>query len=76
MEFIDLKAQYSKLKDKIDANIHKVLDNGNVEVKFKSGGKLAMCYEFFKWGANVKIKKPVELREYYRDYLKWVLENV
>lgn len=54
----------------------KVLDNGNVEVKFKSGGKLAMCFEFFKWGNRVKIKKPTELREYYRDYLKWVLENV
>ena len=54
----------------------KVLNNGNIEVKFKSGGKLAMCYEFFKWGANVKIKKPTELREYYRDYLKWVLENI
>ena len=29
MEFIDLKAQYKELKDKIDANVHKVLDNGN-----------------------------------------------
>ena len=29
MEFIDLKTQYQSLKDKIDTNIHKVLDNGN-----------------------------------------------
>lgn len=29
MEFIDLKAQYRKLKDKIDANIDKVLNDGN-----------------------------------------------
>ena len=29
MEFIDLKAQYKELKNKIDLNIHKVLDNGN-----------------------------------------------
>lgn len=29
MEFIDLKTQYSKLKDKIDSNIEKVLNNAN-----------------------------------------------
>ena len=29
MEFIDLKAQYKALKDKIDANIEKVLTDGN-----------------------------------------------
>ena len=29
MEFIDLKTQYSKLKDKIDSNIEKVLTNAN-----------------------------------------------
>ncbi len=29
MEFIDLKAQYKELKDKIDANIETVLNNGN-----------------------------------------------
>ena len=54
----------------------KELENGNVEIKFKSGGKLAMCYELFKWGGNVKIKKPTELKKYYKDYLKYVLENV
>ena len=54
----------------------KELDNGNIEVKFKSGGKLAMCFEFFKWGNNIKIKKPTELREYYQDYLQCVLDNV
>ena len=29
MEFIDLKTQYEKLKNKIDENIHNVLNNGN-----------------------------------------------
>ena len=54
----------------------KELENGNIEVKFKSGGKLAMCYEFFKWGSKVKIKKPDELKEYYQDYLQYVIDNV
>lgn len=54
----------------------KELENGNVEIKFTSGGKLALCYELFKWGGNVKIKKPFELKKYYKDYIKYVLENL
>jgi len=53
----------------------KQLDNGNVQVKFTSGGTYAICQELFKWGCDVKIKKPVELREYYKTYLKDVLNN-
>lgn len=52
----------------------KQLENGNVQVKFTSGGKLAICHELFKWGTSVKIKKPVELKKYYKDYLIDVLE--
>ena len=29
MEFIDLKEQYKRLKDKIDSNINNVLNNAN-----------------------------------------------
>ena len=54
----------------------KELENGNVEIKFTSGGKLAMCYELFKWAGNVKIKKPLELKKYYKDYITYVLENL
>lgn len=46
----------------------KQLDSGNVQVKFTSGGTYAICQELFKWGCDVKIKKPVELKKYYKQY--------
>ena len=52
------------------------LKSGNVKVKFTSGGKLAICHELFRWGANVKIKKPTWLKEYYKDYLENILKNI
>lgn len=54
----------------------KELKNGNVEVKFTAGGTYAICQELFKWGCNVQIKKPVELKKYYKNYLKDVLDNL
>jgi len=76
-----LEFDKSVKEDVINYHFHptqkiKELENGNIEVKFKSGGKLAMCYEFFKWGGNLKIKKPVELKEYYQDYLQYVIDNL
>ncbi len=45
--------------------IMKALTNGNIQVDFVSGGTYAICQELFKWGCNVKIKKPAEFKEYY-----------
>ncbi len=53
----------------------KLLENGNVEVRFISGGTYAICQELFKWGCDVKIKRPLKLKEYYKTYLKDVLNN-
>lgn len=53
----------------------KQLENGNVQVKFTCGGKYAICHELFKWGGKVQIKKPVELKDYYKQYLLDVLQN-
>ena len=54
----------------------KQLENGNVQVKFTCGGKYAICHELFKWGGKVQIKKPVELKDYYKQYLSDVLNNI
>ena len=54
----------------------KQLDNGNVQVKLVTGGKWALFHELFKWGSNVKIKKPLCLKKDYVDYLKNVLDNI
>ncbi|MBO6088480.1 WYL domain-containing protein [bacterium] len=50
-------------------------DNGNIQVKFTSGGTYAICQELFKWGTSVKIKKPKFFKEYYIKYLSDVLNN-
>jgi predicted DNA-binding transcriptional regulator YafY len=54
----------------------KELTNGNIQVKFTSGGTKAICDELFKWGSNVKIKKPQELKEIYMEYLSSILKNI
>lgn len=53
----------------------KTLESGNVQVKFTSGGTYAICQELFKWGCNVQIKKPTQLKNYYKKYLNDVLNN-
>lgn len=53
----------------------KQLDNENVQVKFTAGGTYVICQELFKWGGKVQIKKPIELKIYYKNYLTDVLNN-
>ena len=78
---ITLEFDKSIAEDVLNYHFHptqkmKQLNNGNVQVKFTCGGKYAICHELFKWSCNVKIKKPAELREYYRTYLSDVLKNL
>jgi len=54
----------------------KELENGNIQVKFTSGGTYAICQELFKWGTNVRIRKPSNFKKYYRNYLQQVLDNL
>ncbi len=77
---ITLEFNKSVAEDVLNYHFHptqkiKQLDNGNVQVKFTSGGTYAICQELFKWGCDVKIKKPNKLKEYYKTYLKDVLTN-
>ena len=78
---ITLNFDKSVAEDVMNYHFHptqkmKQLDNGNVQVKFTSGGKYAICHELFKWGGKVQIKKPVELKNYYKQYLSDVLNNL
>lgn len=78
---ITLEFDKSVAEDVLNYHFHptqkmKQLDNGNIQVKFTSGGKLAICHELFKWGGKVKIKKPIKLKEYYKQYLSNVLNNL
>ena len=54
----------------------KQLENGDIQVKFVASGTYSICQELFKWGCNVKVKKPTELKNIYKTYLTDVLENM
>lgn len=78
---ITLEFDKSVAEDVLNYHFHptqkmKQLENSNVQVKFISGGKYAICHELFKWGCNVQIKKPIELKNYYKQYLSDVLNNL
>lgn len=78
---ITLEFDKSVAEDVLNYHFHptqkmKQLDNSNVQIKFTCGGKYAICHELFKWGGKVQIKKPVELKNYYKQYLSDVLDNL
>ena len=78
---ITLEFDKSVSEDVLNYHFHptqkiKWLDNGNIEIKFTSGGTQAICYELFKWGTNVKIKSPIKLKKLYRTYMKSILDNI
>ena len=80
---IDITLEFDKgvKADVLNYHFHptqkvKELNNGNIQVKFKSGGTYAICQELFKWGTSVKIKKPSSFKAYYKKYLSDVLNNL
>lgn len=80
---IDIVLEFDKsvANDVLNYHFHptqkiKQLENENLQVEFKSGGTYAICQELFKWGCKVQIKKPVELNDYYKQYLSDVLNNI
>ena len=82
-EPIDITLEFDKTVADEVLNYHfhptqkvKQLKNGNIQVKFKSGGTYAICQELFKWGTNVKIKRPSSFKKYYKQYLSDVLNNL
>lgn len=77
---IDIVLEFDKsvANDVLNYHFHptqkiKQLKNENVQVESTSGGTYAICQELFKWGCSVKIQKPVELKDYYKQYLSDVL---
>lgn len=78
---ITLEFDKSSADDVLNYHFHptqklKQLENGNVQVKFTASGTYAICQELFKWGGKVQIKKPAELKNYYKKYLSDVLNNI
>lgn len=78
---IELEFDKNVAEDVLNYHFHptqkiKKLDNCNIQVKFTSGGTYAICQELFKWGCNVRIKSPIELKKHYKSYLTDVLDNL
>ena len=78
---IELEFDRNVAEDVLNYHFHptqkiKKFDNGNIQVKFTSGGTYAICQELFKWGCNVRIKSPIELKKHYKSYLTDVLDNL
>lgn len=80
---MNIKLLFSeKVKASIkDYNLHptqkmKINEDGTTTVTFKAGGRYEICWHLFKWGDNVKILAPVELKETYRELLLKSLEQI
>ena len=78
---ITLEFDKSVAEEAVNYHFHptqrgKLNKDGSYTLTFKAGGRYAICQELFKWGPSVRIKKPVELREYYKTYLSKVLNNI
>ena len=78
---ITLEFDKSVAEEAVNYHFHptqkgKLNKDGNYTLTFKAGGRYAICQELFKWGPSVRIKKPVELREYYKTYLSDVMKNL
>ena len=71
-----------KVKDAIkNYNLHptqkmKLNEDGTTIVTFKAGGRYEICWHLFKWGYNVKILAPNELKETYKELLLKSLEQL
>lgn len=45
------------------------LEDGSVEVRFTACGQREMAWNFFRWGKDVKVVAPDDLRKYYQEML-------
>lgn len=81
LQKVELEFDVSAAEDVLNYHFHptqkiKKLPNGNISVKFIASGEYAICQELFKWGDLVKIKAPVKLKNYYKNYLINTLKNL
>ena len=81
-ELNDVKLLFSKnvANDVLNYNFHstqkiKQNDDGTVTVKFKASGEYEIMWHLFRWGADVKILAPANLRKQYIDLLSDTLDR-
>ena len=52
------------------------LDNGNIRVTYYSEISNEICLELIKWGDNLQVIEPEELKETYKSFLKKILNKL
>ena len=77
---VKLKFKKEIADDVMKYNFHptqqiKQQKNGAVIVTFKSSGTKSILWNIFKWGTNVEIIAPKELREKYINMLNTIILN-
>lgn len=78
---VELEFDKSVAEDVKNFHFHpsqKIKENsdGSVTVKFKAAGSLAMCWHLFKWGKDLKIIKPLSLKNEYKALLVEALKTL
>ena len=75
-EPMKIELQFSKeVKDAIkDYNLHptqklKFNSDGTTTVTLEAGGRYEICWHLFRWGKDVKIIAPQELKDTYKQLL-------
>ena len=67
-------------EDVLNYNFHptqkiKQNEDGTVTVKFKASGDKEILWHIFRWGENVKIVSPKNLKQQYIQMLEGVLQT-
>ena len=78
-----IKLLFSKeVKDAIkDYNLHptqkmKQNPDGTTTVSLEAGGRYEICWHLFRWGENVKILEPQELKDTYKELLDKAIKQI
>lgn len=77
---VELLFKEEVAEDVLNYNFHptqkvKQNDDGTVTVKFKASGDKEILWHIFRWGENVKILSPKNLKQQYINMLEGVLET-
>ena len=82
-EPMKIKLLFSKeVKDAIkDYNLHptqkmKQNPDGTTTVSLEAGGRYEICWHLFRWGENVKILEPQELKDTYKELLDKAIKQI
>ena len=82
-EIYDVKLRFSPAvaEDVVHYNLHptqKMRKNqdGSVTVTFKASGDKHIMWHLFKWGKEVSILAPTDLKKKYKEYLEEVLKEI